>query len=382
MAHIVMVLIGDIRYDGRVRKEIRSLITIGHQVELVVSEFGKGGSDGGDLGIKTHPVPTTLWSSPLRNFCEQLEFNRTAASIVKQLRPTHVHCHDLSTLLAGVWARKVIKATLTFDAHELMPESYGGIRESIWGYIEKKCIGSCDRIVMPEKNRIAYFKRKYPTIPEPLLVENVPCKSDLPAERFDLFRSLYPIRKDQKIILYTGLVGLGRHIEDLIDSIRISSEEFVLVILGVSYKGYEKTLARHVQKLGLINRIFFHEAVPYTKILEYMASCDIGTAFYQNTNVNNYYCASNKVYEYIALNKIVLTNNYPGLVETVEKHQQGVCLGEVTGRSLQQAYSRASDPALVTPGKKKFLWEDQQHALFDLYNDSLKQIHEEQMTGS
>ena len=123
------------------------------------------------------------------------------------------------------------------------------------------------------------------------------------------------------------------------------SEEFVLVILGIAFKGYEKTLAGNVKKHGLINRIFLHDAVPYTKILQYMASCDIGTAFYRNTDLNNYYCASNKVYEYIALNKIVLTNNYPGLLETGEKNRHGVWLMEVTAKSLQEAYTRASDPA-------------------------------------
>ena len=369
MAHIVMVLIGDIRYDGRVRKEIRTLVTVGHRVELVVSDFRKEKNGGEELEVKIHHVPMTLWSSPLRNFWEQLAFNRAAASVIKQLRPTHIHCHDLSSLLAGVWAKKTTRAKLTFDAHELMPESWSGIRERIWGYIERKCIGSCDRIIMPEKNRIAYFKGKYPRIPDPSLLENFPCQSEIPAETFDLFRTVYPIRKDQKIILYSGLVGPGRHIEDLIDSISMCSEEFVLVILGIAFKGYEKILAGNVKKLGLLNRIFFHDAVSYTKILQYMASCDIGTAFYRNTDVNNYYCASNKVYEYIALDKVVLTNNYPGLLESVGKNRHGVCLREVTAKSLQDAYTRASDPALVTPGMKKFLWEDQQHVLRQVYKE-------------
>jgi glycosyltransferase involved in cell wall biosynthesis len=369
MPHIVMVLIGDIRYDGRVQKEIRTLVTAGHRVELVVSDFGKNRYGVDDLSVNIHRIPMTLWSSPLRNFWEQLNFNRMAASIIKQLRPTHIHCHDLSSLPAGVWAKKTTKAKLIFDAHELMPESWGGIRETVWGFVERRCIPSCDQIIMPEKNRIAYFKRKYPWIPDPFLLENFPCKREIPNATFDLFRTAYPIKKDQKIILYSGTVGPGRHVEDLIASMRICTEEFVLVILGMSFKGYEKNLAANVRKLGLIKRIFFHDAVPYTKILQYMASCDIGTAFYRNTDVNNYYCASNKIYEYIALNKIVLTNNYPGLIEAVEQNRQGVCLREVTAKSLQEAYTRASDAALVTPGMKKFLWEDQQHVLTLVYKE-------------
>ena len=48
MAHIVMILIGDIGYDGRVRKEIRTLVAHGHRVELVVSDFSTNGGAGQD----------------------------------------------------------------------------------------------------------------------------------------------------------------------------------------------------------------------------------------------------------------------------------------------------------------------------------------------
>jgi glycosyltransferase involved in cell wall biosynthesis len=366
MAHIAMLLIGDIRYDGRVRKEIRTLTAGGHRLDLVLSDFGNHSANGNDLGVTTHDVPMTLWSDPLRNFWEQLNFNRRAASIIEKLKPTHIHCHDLSTLLAGVSAKKKTRAKLIFDAHELMPESCGGIRKAIWDYIEKRCVASCDNIIMPEKNRIAYFKQKHVNILDPVLLENFPSKAEIPTKKINLFRNLYPIKRDQKIVLYSGGVGPGRHVEELIDSMAVCSDKFVLIILGLAFKGYAKLLAANVKKLGLGDRVFFHDAVPYTDILRYMASCDVGTAFYRNTDVNNYYCASNKVYEYIALDKVLVTNDYPGLVEAVEKNRQGICVAEVTAYSLKEAYTRASDSA-VTPGRRKFFWEDQHSALIQLY---------------
>ena len=76
MSYIVMVLIGDIRYDGRVRKEIGTLVSAGHRVELVVSDFSKSSAGGEDLGIKIHYIPMTIWPNPAMNFLEQLLFNR------------------------------------------------------------------------------------------------------------------------------------------------------------------------------------------------------------------------------------------------------------------------------------------------------------------
>ena len=367
MTHIGMVLLGDIRYDGRVRKEIDTLVRAGHNIELVVADFSRNASGGEDLGVKIHYIPITLHGNPLKNFFEQILFNRRAASVLRNMHPTHVHCHDLTSLLAGLWAKKKLKAKLVFDAHELRPESLWGIRARVWSYIEKRTIGSCDDILMPEKNRITYFKKKYPHIPEPLLLENFPRERDLPTQKFDLFRSIYPIRKNQTIILYIGSITPQRYVEELIESMMICSNQFALVILGSTFKGYENILQKKIRQMNLTNKIFLHPPVPHSDILRYMASCDIGIALYRNDNINNYYCASNKLYEYIALNKSVLTNNYPGLLEVIKIFNQGVCLEDVNSESLAKAYVYLVDSTYVTPGRRKFFWEDEASVLTQLY---------------
>jgi glycosyltransferase involved in cell wall biosynthesis len=367
MAHVAMVLVGDIRYDGRVRKEIATLVTAGHRVELIVSDFGKNGCTDNDLGIKIHNVPMTLWSNPALNFVEQIRFNRVAMSILRKLSPSHIHCHDLTALLSGVWAKKNTRAKLIFDAHELMPEGMGGIRRIVWEQIEKQCVDHCDHIIMPEKNRIAYFKRKYSSIGDLTLLQNFPRRMDVQGETNDLFRQCYPIGKDQKIILHTGLIAAKRYVEDLVESMALCDDQFVLVLLGRAFRGYREIVWTKIRKLGLEKKIFLHDPVPHSEILRFMASCDMGTAFYQNTNVNNFYCASNKLYEYIALNKAVLTNNYPGLLDTVENYRQGICLPEVTPRSLAIAYQQVSNPGRITPGVNKWFWENEVDNFIRLY---------------
>jgi glycosyltransferase involved in cell wall biosynthesis len=156
-------------------------------------------------------------------------------------------------------------------------------------------------------------------------------------------------------------------VEELVEAMSLCGDEFVLVMVGRSFKGYGEALRAKTESCGLKHRIFFHDAVPRVDILKFMASSDIGTAFYRNTNLNNYYCASNKVYEYIALGKPLVTNNYPGLLETVESFRQGVCIEQITSGSLAKAFTRACQPDAVTPGAKKFFWEDEQRVLNDLY---------------
>jgi glycosyltransferase involved in cell wall biosynthesis len=367
MSYIVMVLIGDIRYDGRVRKEIGTLLAAGHRVELIVSDFAKRGTGGEDLSIKIYYIPMTLWPTPVMNFFEQLIFNLKAASVIKAIKPTHVHCHDLSSLLSGMWSREKLNIKVIFDAHELMPESMGGIREKIWDYIERKYINSCEAIIMPEKNRIAYFKKKHPNAPKIWLLENFPRKRDIPMEKYDCFRESFPIEKKQKIILYTGLLASKRYIEELIHAMALCGCEFVSIILGNAFKAYDMVLMEMINKLHLSKKVFMHGAVPHVELLNYMASADIGLALYRNDNLNNIYCASNKLYEYIALTKPVVTNNYPGLLEDVQNFRQGICLEEVSPMSLSEAFTRAIDPSAVTPGSRKYYWEGRQTILEQLY---------------
>jgi glycosyltransferase involved in cell wall biosynthesis len=146
----------------------------------------------------------------------------------------------------------------------------------------------------------------------------------------------------------------------------LCSEAFVLVILGKSYKNYHDVLQRKIKLFGVEDRVILHDQVPHTEILQYMASCDIGTAFYSNTNINNYYCASNKIYEYIALEKTILTNNYPGLLEVVDRGGHGICLEKITAQSLADAYASLAK-AELSPTSKKYYWEDQEDTLLQIY---------------
>ncbi len=303
-------------------------------------------------------------------FLEQLKFNRAAASSLcpRWLRRTFTATTSTAFFPVSGQSERT-GAKLVFDAHELMPESMGGMKEKIWGRIEKQCVNNCDHIVMPEQNRIAYFRNKYPQLSDLVLLENFPRKTDIPTRRKDLFRKKYPIQREQKIILHTGLIAAKRHVEDLVESMALCDEEFVLVLLGIAFNGYDEILRSKIKKLALERRVFLHDPVPQTQILQYMACCDIGTAFYQNTNINNVYCASNKLYEYIALDKVVLTNNYPGLIESVQRWRQGICLAEVSPKSLASAYLHAADPTVVAPGAKKSFWDDQEEYLVQMYQD-------------
>ena len=104
----------------------------------------------------------------------------------------------------------------------------------------------------------------------------------------------------------------------------------------------------------------------YINIPEYVASSDIGIAFYDNTNINNYFCASNKVYDFITLNKQIITNNYPGL-RFIEKNRYGVCLDQITPEHIANAILRLPVSNYKAIDNDKYLWENQEEKFLSIY---------------
>ncbi len=363
MKKIAMLLIGNIDTDGRVQKEISSLKARGHSVTLIQWAYTGARTNQEQVGIDIVDYPYVLVQSATANFLRQIRFNFFALRHLKRLLPDIVQCNDLNTLIAGYLFRR--RAQIIYDAHELLPETQQGLRKLIWGFLERILVPACHAYIQAEKNRRTYFARKY-HLPESsiTLVENFPLRRYSFSGRNHL-RERFSIPEDKKIVLYAGLLGAGRKIENMIQSMSLLKPQFVLVLLGPTFKGYDKKLVDLVADLKLQERVKFHPAIPNTQMLDHINSADIGLFFYQNINLNNYWCASNKLYEFIFCGKPVITNDHPGLKEVVEKNRLGACLSDSTPELIAAAVKRVTEmePAAHEP----YVWERQEENYLGLF---------------
>lgn len=363
MKTIAMLLIGNIDTDGRVQKEIASLKARGHSVTLIQWAYTGAKSDREQLGVDIIHYPHSLVKSATRNFLRQIRFNFFALGHLKRLCPNIVQCNDLHTLIAGFLFRH--RAQIIYDAHELFSETQKGLRKIIWGLLERIMVPACHAYIQPEKNRRTYFAQKY-HLPESsiALVENFPL-GKYPFSGRNRLRKRLSIAEDKKIVLYTGVLGAGRNIENMIRSMSLLDSQFVLVLIGPTFKGYDENLVDLVANLHLQSRVKFHPAIPNVEMLDYINSGDIGLVFYENINLNNYWCASNKLYEFIFCGKPVITNDYPGLKEVVEKNQLGVCLSDSTPELIANAVKDVEkmEPAAHEP----YVWERQEEEYLELF---------------
>ena len=120
----------------------------------------------------------------------------------------------------------------------------------------------------------------------------------------------------------------------------------------------------HVAYRGGGSRVVVLPRVHYDQILEYTASADAGVLLYRNTCRNNYFCAPNKIHEYMMRGLPVVANDYPGMKKLVDGERVGFAIDGEDPRLIADAVNRLADPA----GPYRELRENALRAARDRYN--------------
>jgi glycosyltransferase involved in cell wall biosynthesis len=116
--------------------------------------------------------------------------------------------------------------------------------------------------------------------------------------------------------------------------------------------------------------------VPYDELVPYTASADLGILLYRNDCRNNYYCAPNKLFEYMMMGLPMIAANYPGLMPIVEGEQVGLCVDPESPAAIAAAVNRlAADPGQrermrangLRLTAERYNWETESTPLVRLY---------------
>ena len=112
-------------------------------------------------------------------------------------------------------------------------------------------------------------------------------------------------------IVYVGSLSLeDTYIEDFCTWVIANKEHVVFDIFSYNCKG---SAAEYLNNLGAENINFFHKGIEYFDLPRLLSKYDIGIILYKGNSLNAKYCASNKLFEYLAL----------GLEVWVSKEQLG-----------------------------------------------------------
>jgi glycosyltransferase involved in cell wall biosynthesis len=357
-SHLVFAYVGQLQTRGRLLKQIDTLQRVGVKCEVILGNTESNEPDPNAFGFPVHIIPVDHGRGKLASFINQMRFCRRAAKWIAASGADTVVCLALESLMAGVWAKKRKPGTrLVFDNNELHLESFGpGLKSWIWRPIHNRAIRRCNAIFHAEPNRLAYFRQHY----------DAGNASQHVLENFPAFVERLPERSEPGAVIraiYLGGYGEGRFTLEIMEAFAEMPDSVRLDIVGSGRPEFMALAGKRLAELG-VEHVRLLPAVPYPAIPKLLSDYHIGVALYRNINLNNYYCAPNKVYDYLMNGLPVITNRYPGLVNVIENNRVGACIEEVNGNELRKAVEEIVDERLwnnITQDlRRRYCWERQE----------------------
>lgn len=161
-----------------------------------------------------------------------------------------------------------------------------------------------------------------------IFIPNSPMARTAEYSRSDYLSRRFGIPSDKKIVLYAGSLGEWIGVDRILLSVLNWSKEIVLVLHGRGNPTFVSHLMEYATKLD--GRVIISLDQLIEEEYEIMVgSADIGISWYadkDDPNVYNIGAASGKLFYYLKHRLPVVTNQFPGLPEIVEKHGAGLCV--------------------------------------------------------
>jgi glycosyltransferase involved in cell wall biosynthesis len=289
--------------------------------------------------------------------------------------------HDLPAVLPCFLAARLKRRPLVYNAHELWSETNGMSAPfpALWRLLERFYCPRVDAIISPEANRARIYLEEYGARALPVVVANCPPFRPLP--RGDELRTFLAAqqRSADVLVLYQGIFDASRRLDRLVEAMRYLPDEVALVIMGRGSEEQRSAIDAVIRECGLEARVAFHPFVPYERLAAVTASADIGVLLYANDCRNNYYCAPNKLYEYLHAGLPVVTSNFPGLIDVVETLELGACVNPDSPEDIARGIAFLLDGErrkeitnrAIAISAEKFHWDREFEKILTLYR-SLK----------
>jgi len=297
------------------------------------------------------------------------------------LVPNFVHAHDLNTLPLGSKISRKYKAKLIYDSHELYTHKNRPFTTPKWfdkveTRIEQKHIRKCDKVITVSQSIVDYLAETY-SIAKPTLIMNAPfMKKKMPLSDENNLRVKLNIADDKKVVIYSGGIAFNRGLDKVIESIKYVPNVH-LVFLGGGDKGFKNYLQSVANYNEVADRFDFFGPVQSFEVTSFVQSADLGVAPIENVCLSYYFCAPNKVFEYIQGGIPVIASAFPDMELVIKSNDIGLTFDPESPEDIAEKINfMFNNPSEFEKYKEnvskisdKYKWENEAKTLISLYQD-------------
>jgi glycosyltransferase involved in cell wall biosynthesis len=329
----------DLKYDGRILSNMKSLINTSQNVEIVFINLPNETTTERHTFLFTvieynFSFRRVLARHPIFQPITALLFSIFQIVAILKYKPRIVLVHDRSAALGPLILSYFMKYSLVYDDHELF-ERPRGIYSRFWFYIEKKIIlrARINLTANVYRQRIiaTLFKLKI----KPTVIENIPFITPLPiqvANCRNIVDKINKIRLTHKIILHQGRIFKERGLDEIRQIVDTLPTDWKLCLMGAPENEVESLLSivkkpSHVVDLGFIL---------YEELQHIWSRIQGAIIIYKPEKINNRYCAPNRLYFALSYGVPLLVNSdNPVLRGTIRKYSNGYAFGKNTTETIQ-----------------------------------------------
>ncbi len=375
MKRVVLIRSNAVKNDPAVEKVAAALMSAGHRVTVLAwdrdgeYDMEKSAMElfcGSALVIR-FGIPGVFSGGLKKNAAAMAEFLKRISRWLKENCDEYdiIHAFDLDTGLAAKKAAARYKKKLCYHILDFYAASR--FKEESIAYklirrIEISVINKADACIVCTEARKKQIEGSKPE--SITVIHNTPgyiSLSEIEAERID---------SDRIKIVYVGCFEEVRLIRELIECVK-EDERFELHIGGFGLiEDFVKKSAEECK------RIVFYGKLPYRRVMELEAACDIMTAMYVPGLANHKYTAPNKLYEALMLGKPIIMCENTGWDDVIKGENIGViidCTKEGLKKGLSELAARKAEWEIMAQNaqslyKDRYSWDIMKKRLQELYS--------------
>ena len=395
MKKIALILNGPIHNDARVIKTIKSLAKT-NNIDLFYTKSETDDStifsDCQTVNIFHIKYHNSFLQKTLRHTFFYKEFDFFINYILQQEKNYDVfYCNDLPTLNVGLKLKKISKAKLIYDSHEIYLETINQfflqnknpIKNIIFNiliafmrttgyFFEKKAVKKIDKFITVNNSLAKYFAEKYKLKIIPSVIMNYPYLFEINRSNTIDYRALYHWSEEDVILIYQGNLNAGRGLNLIVDTLKQLPNKYKLIIIGEGIL-YDELKVK-TNNLNLENRIKFLGFIENNQLLNYTAGADIGFNLLEDINKSKAMASPNKLFEYIQAEIPSVNTKTKENALIIEKYEIGV-LTLNTSDAIKKAISQILETKDVyirncQKAKDSLNWEKQEKQLFTILKES------------
>lgn len=365
---IVAVLVSnDLSTDQRVSKMCDSLLALGYS-PLLIGRLLPGSLPLNERNYQC--IRIKLWFNRGPLFYANL--NLILFYKLLFLKCHRIHANDLDTLLPAYLISKLRNKKLVYDTHEY----FTGVPELVDRKLVKKVWKTIEAFILPKLKHIITVNDSIAQLyhsdygVKPVVIRNIPAKQEI----LKVSKKELNLPEDKFLIILQGNgINVDRGAEEAVEMMKYL-ENALLIIAGSG--DVISILKEKVVNDGLNDKVVFKDRMPYARLMQHTAACDLGLTLDKDTNINYKYSLPNKLFDYINAGIPTYASNLPEVKRIVEIYKIGVIAENHNPADMAESISELmNNPQLLEEFRRNckyasssLSWENEAKVLSDFYS--------------